>query len=279
MKISVIVPVFNEEKYIEKCVESLLVQEYPDFEIIIVDDGSTDNTLQILNGFASRQQIILLRQDHLGPAHARNLGNSCAGGEILVFVDADMTFEKKFIEELTAPLNSGKSKGSFSKEEYVANWNNNFARFWQYNRGIYSDRMIDKEYDKEAPVFRAILKSEFEKVHGFDDIGYTDDWSLSRKLGYKSVACLGAKYFHNNPENYTEVWHQAEWIGKNEFISGNILRKLKSSLKFNPICSIINGIRVAIKVKDFDFLSFKIIYDLAIILSIGDTLISNRKIK
>src|SRR4030066_376370 len=123
MKISVIVPTYNEEKHIEECIVSLFQQDYQDMEIIAVDDGSTDRTREILQKFAEKKQIIFLKQNHLGPGHARNLGVSCSGGEILVFVDADMIFSKgEFLHELVKPIIDGKSKGTFSKEEYVANW-------------------------------------------------------------------------------------------------------------------------------------------------------------
>lgn len=281
MKISVIIPAYNEEKHVKQCIDSLFAQNYPNFELIVVDDGSTDQTPQILNDFSSQQKIILLKQNHLGPARARNLGATCAGGDILVFVDADMSFPAsgEFLEELVAPIISGESKGTFSKEEYVANWENRISRFWQYNRGIFSNKMIRKEYEKTAPVFRAIKKTEFDKVHGFDNIGYTDDWSLSRKLGYQSTPCKGAKYYHYNPGTYSEVWKQARWIGKNEFISGNFIRKIKSFLKFNLISSIIKGMRIAIKVKDAGYIKFQIIYDVAVVMSICESIISKNKNK
>lgn len=279
MKISVVIPTYNEEKHIKDCIESLLRQSYPNFEIIVVDDGSIDKTVQILNDFASRQKIILLKQNHLGPAHARNLGVDFSGGEILVFVDADMIFEEDFLKDLVNPIVNHKSKGTFSQDEYVANWDSKIAKFWQYNRGIYTDKMIEKEYRNSAPVFRAILKKEFTKMNGFDDIGYTDDWSLSEKLGYKSTLCTGAKYYHFNPDTYVEVWKQARWIGKNEFISGNLFRKIKSFLKFNAISSIIKGVGISIKIKDLRYIVFQVVYDAGIMLSVVESIFNNTKIK
>lgn len=280
MKISVVIPTYNEEKHIKDCIESLLQQNYPNFEIIVVDDGSTDRTREILSDFASRNEIIFLKQNHLGPGHARNLGVSCAGGYILVFVDSDMVFpDSEFLRELVSPVISGKAKGTFSKEEYVANWDSKIAKFWQYNRGIYTDKMIGKEYGNSAPVFRAILKKEFTKMNGFDDIGYTDDWSLSEKLGYKSTLCTGAKYYHFNPDTYVEVWKQARWIGKNEFISGNLFRKIKSFLKFNAISSIIKGVGISIKIKDLRYIVFQVVYDAGIMLSVVESIFNNTKIK
>lgn len=280
MKISVIIPAYNEEKHIKKCIESLLQQKYPDFEIIVVDDGSIDGMTQILNDFASQQKIILTKQNHLGPGHARNLGVSLSSGEILVFVDADMVFNEDFLQDLVAPIILGMAKGTFSREEYVANWSSKIAKFWQYNRGIFDDKMIGKEYQEKAPVFRAILKSEFLKVGGYDsDIGYTDDWTLSRKLGYESTLAEGAKYYHNNPDSLREVFVQAHWIGRNEFISGSLTSRLKSALKYNIFSSIIRGIITSIRIKNLEYLFFQIVYDFAIFSSVLSSFSSKNKIK
>lgn len=282
MKISIVIPAYNEEKHIEKCVVGLLNQDYPDKEIIVIDDGSTDKTQEILQKFSQKQQIIFLKQNHLGPGCARNLGAAFAGGEILVFVDADMSFSASggFMTEIVKPIVAGRTRGTFSKKEYVANWDKEIAKFWQYNRGIYSSRMIPETYPPHAPIFRAILKSEFQKVYGFDtEIGYTDDWSLSRKLGYESEVAAGAKYYHFNPETWDEVWIQAMWIGKNEFISGNLLRMIKSFLRYNLIASVVKGLIISMRVKKYRYLFFQIVYDFAVFTAMLQTVFKKSRIK
>ena len=123
--ISVIMPAFNEEKSIGECLKSLKNQSYKPIEIIVVDDGSHDNTLKIISNLKSQtSNLKLLRQNHLGPGPARNLGASNSKGEILVFVDADMTFDKKFIKDLVKPIVEGKTIGTFSKNEMVKNKDN-----------------------------------------------------------------------------------------------------------------------------------------------------------
>jgi glycosyltransferase involved in cell wall biosynthesis len=85
--ISVIVPVYNGDKYIVAAIESIFRQEYPNIEIIVVDDGSTDNTRSVLAQFGAKIQVI--HQENRGQSHARNVGLSKAKGLIIGLLDAD----------------------------------------------------------------------------------------------------------------------------------------------------------------------------------------------
>ena len=86
-KVSVIIPVFNASKYICQAVDSVLTQTYKDFEIIVVDDGSTDHTAEALKKYGDR--IKYLHQDNAGPTVARNNGINKTSGEYIAFLDAD----------------------------------------------------------------------------------------------------------------------------------------------------------------------------------------------
>ena len=88
MKISVILPVYNSEKYIKKSVESVLNQTFTDFELIIVNDGSTDDTINILNSF-SDSRIKIINQTNQGPGAARNNALDIAKGDYIMFLDSD----------------------------------------------------------------------------------------------------------------------------------------------------------------------------------------------
>ena len=275
--ISAIIPAYNEEDTIKSCLETLERQSYSSIEIIVVDDGSSDSTRKIIEDFSS---IKLLTQNHKGPGPARNLGASVAKGEILIFVDADMTFDKNFIRDLIKPISDGQTIGTFSKNEMVKNKDSIWSACWNINKNLPKDRMIAKNYPNEAPVFRAILKSEFEKVGGFDESGqYTDDWSLSKKLGKKSTAAVGAIYYHSNPQSLGEVWQQARWIGKNEFIAGNLLRRFKSLILYSLPVSFVIGLFKSIINFNFYFLFFKLIYNLAIFVSVGKSFGGEKKFK
>ncbi len=85
--VSVIVPAFNASAFVRQTLDSVLAQTYRDFEVIVVDDGSTDETPQILDGY--RDQVCVLRQSNAGQAAARNRGISRARGELLAFLDSD----------------------------------------------------------------------------------------------------------------------------------------------------------------------------------------------
>lgn len=228
LNISVVIPIYNEEGVIGRCLESLERQTVGVQEVMIVDDGSTDNTVRVVQIATSpstiaqgpRNDIKIFRQSHKGPGAARNLGASEATGDILVFVDADMRFSPTFLEVLTKPIRDGKSKGTFSKEEYISNWTIVWARMWNYRNNLFEPRRIPADYPNRAPVFRAIIKSEFERVGGFDENrGYDDDWSLSERLGYQATATT-AQYYHDNPATLREVFSQARWAAKRKYKLG-----------------------------------------------------------
>ncbi len=90
-KISVIIPTFNHGHYIKKAINSIFNQTYKNFEIIIVDDGSTDNTLDIISIYGDSVRYIY--QENRGLAGARNTGIQASKGEYLAFLDADDYFE------------------------------------------------------------------------------------------------------------------------------------------------------------------------------------------
>src|SRR5436309_14441323 len=89
-RISVVVPIYNVEEYLEPCLESLAAQTVEDLEVVMVDDGSTDGSRAIAEGFAGRDgRFRLITQPNGGLSAARNTGIDAAGGEFLAFVDSD----------------------------------------------------------------------------------------------------------------------------------------------------------------------------------------------
>jgi glycosyltransferase involved in cell wall biosynthesis len=277
--ISVIIPTYNEKKYLESAIESLGDQSYEDFEIIVIDDGSTDGTLKILKNLKKTlPNFKFARQNHKGPGAARNYGAGLAKGNIFVFVDADMTFDPDFLKNLTLPIRKGRAKGTWSKEEYVQNWDNIWARCWNIEEGWQERRRHPKGYPDVQPVFRAILASEFKKVGGFTPGGYNDDWSLYEKLGYMAENTAGAVFYHKNPSSLSEIFGHAKWVGKRSYKMGKlgmILSLFRSSLP----ASLITGTVKALKNKTPAFIVFKVIYDFGIFSGILHLIFSGKMSK
>lgn len=99
VKVSIIIPVYNAEKYLKQCLESLVRQTEQNMEIICVDDGSTDHSFDILKDYSTKYEYIsVLSQSNMGAAAARNKGIQQAKGEYLLFLDADDFFEPDLVE-------------------------------------------------------------------------------------------------------------------------------------------------------------------------------------
>jgi glycosyltransferase involved in cell wall biosynthesis len=107
--VSVIVPVFNGASFVARAIESALGQTLPAFEVIVVDDGSTDSTPEVLNSFGD--QIEVVRQENRGVASARNTGRARATGELLAFLDADDEWEPEKLKYQFAALESQPQAG------------------------------------------------------------------------------------------------------------------------------------------------------------------------
>lgn len=100
--ISIIVPIFNSERYLERSIESLLRQDYQNTEIILVNDGSTDNSLSICERYATDypQKVRIIKQENQGASIARKNGIANANGEYLVFADSDDYVSTEYVSAL-----------------------------------------------------------------------------------------------------------------------------------------------------------------------------------
>ena len=121
-KVSVIVPVYNVEKYLQKCLDSLVNQTFNDIEIICVNDGSTDNSLEILNLYAQKdERVIVINKENGGLFSARHEGMKYIKGEYTIFVDSDDWVSEHLIEDCLETANSSNSDiviyGAYSVRE------------------------------------------------------------------------------------------------------------------------------------------------------------------
>ena len=213
--VSVVVAVYDERRHIEECVRTLLAQRHRPLEVIVVDDGSRDGTADVVARFP---EVRLIRREHRGAGSARNLGAAASSGDILVFVDGDMTFPPEFLERLVAPMVEEGATGTFTKEILVANGDRRWARAHQVGRGLPVDRHFADGFPDRWENYRAVWRRDFERVGGFDEIGHGEDVTLGRKLGVLAHAAPGAVCGHYEPDTLLDIYRSARWYGRGERI-------------------------------------------------------------
>lgn len=142
--ISVIVPIYNSEKYIAVCLDSILAQTYRDLEIILVDDGSTDDSMLICNSYALKDnRIRMIRQENGGSTKARKTGLEAARGEYISFVDSDDWLEDCFYERLYELLLENKADMVVSGC-WVESGDERKVLTNRFEEGLYKDRDLQE---------------------------------------------------------------------------------------------------------------------------------------
>ncbi|MBU4348473.1 glycosyltransferase family 2 protein [Patescibacteria group bacterium] len=157
--VSVVIPTYNNEKLIKKCVNSILNQTYTDFELIIIDDGSTDNSIKVLKGFKDKRLKILVNKTNKGSAHSRNKGISVATGKYIFFIDGDCIASKNWIEQGIKTFNENGCVGVEGAVYYVSK---------QYKPTAYDDIGQNLEGQQYMTGNIAYTKKILEKVGGFN---------------------------------------------------------------------------------------------------------------
>lgn len=147
--VSVIIPVYNVEKYLKECLDSIINQTYKDIEILIVNDGSTDGSLNICNKYAEKdKRIQIISQNNEGLSAARNAAIKIAKGEYLTFVDSDDFISLDMIEYLYLMLNESNADMAVCQHEYVDEKSNklSFKKIRSNDRVIIGNRNCMKEF-------------------------------------------------------------------------------------------------------------------------------------
>ncbi|MEM1577971.1 MAG: glycosyltransferase [Candidatus Pacearchaeota archaeon] len=217
--LSVIIPAHNEERYIGKCLSSLLNQKYKDYEIIVVNDGSTDKTEQIVKEFqkkSKRIKLLSFKQGH-SAAFARNRGAEKAKGEILVFIDADQFVKKDFLSKIAKNFQREDIDGLICK---VLGASKTFigkcyaARKWLF--------WLTRQNKKQILTKGNISISAIKKTNFFE-IGKYDESLFYREDRYFAEECI-KKYkilldpliiiYHYDPADWKELIRHAKWVAK-----------------------------------------------------------------
>ncbi len=260
MFVSVIIPAFNEEKFIEQCLLSVKNQTFKQLEIIVVDDGSKDRTVEISKKYAD----FVINQNHLGCGRARNAGAKAASGEILVFIDADMRLHEECIEKLIAPITEGLHKGTCVVNEMVENPENKWSKLWSIAHNLPYDRRIPEGIEY-MDTFRAVLKKEFLESGGYYEDRAAGEDKIGERTGFLAYAVKGAVIYHNNPDTFTRCMKDAEKFGRGCGMSVKGNEILKFIFKYSILRSVPAGIYKAAAHKKPGFIFFKIALDFMIL--------------
>ncbi len=146
LKFSIILPIYNVEKYLPKCVESILSQTFTDYEIILVDDGSTDNSPAICDKFAKEHSNIkVIHKENGGQSEARNLGADTANGEYIIFIDSDdFIIKNDFLEKINKKTQNNADLIFYKYQKYFDD-----TRTFENCRFDYKDAMEKSTYSQK----------------------------------------------------------------------------------------------------------------------------------
>lgn len=193
--VSIIVPVYNTESYLEKCLDSILAQTYKNIEIIIIDDGSTDNSYKILQEFQNKdKRIVLLQQKNSGQGVARNKGIEVSKGKYIFFVDSDDRVTENMVEEMALEIEKTNSdfssfliafEDSKSQKIYKEKFDNRILK----NEEIYQNVLEIK--DIFTVPWNKIYKRKFlvDNEIYFPKIKKNEDMLFVHKLAFFSNKC------------------------------------------------------------------------------------------
>lgn len=195
--ISIILPVYNAEKYIERALKSLINQSYKNIEILCIDDGSKDNSYNIIKEFKD-ERIKLFKQENSGPAKARNVGLSNSKGEYIMFCDADDWYEPDMCELMLETIINQNVDFVICGCNVVNTYNTSVRHKWELkyyevkfrgycNVGIYEFLMLNSMLWNKIFKKKIIDKYDIKFIDGYEH----DDYNFF----YKYLSC--SNYFYS----------------------------------------------------------------------------------
>ena len=226
--VSVIVPVYKVESYLKDCIESIINQKYSNLEIILVDDGSPDNSGRICDAYALKdKRIKVIHKTNGGLSSARNAGIDIAEGEYLGFVDSDDTIEPFMYEKLINAIEKGKTKLAVCAVNYVFE---NGKRLTKSNLGsdtIFSfyDAMIEMNSHR---IFDMGAWSKLYHKDLFSDLRFpvgklSEDYYImykifdrAQEISYVSTPCYNYLQRQNSITRNTNINHDHEYAAKTQ---------------------------------------------------------------
>lgn len=212
--VSIVVPAYNERVGIEAAVRSLAAADYPDFEIIVVDDGSTDGTAELVDSFGIAS-VRVIRQNNAGKATALNTGIAAARYDILVLVDGDTVFETDTMRNLVQPLH-GPQVGAVSGNTKVGNRHGLLGR-WQHLEYVVGFNLDRRMYDLFGCIttvpgaIGAFRRDVLTRVGGVSTDTLAEDSDLTmaiNRAGFHVVYEERARAWTEAPASLADLWRQ-----------------------------------------------------------------------
>ena len=226
VKISVIIPVYNVEKYLKRCLDSVINQTYKNLEIILVDDGSTDNSGKICDEYAQKDKcIVVIHKENGGLSDARNKGLGICTGDYISFIDSDDWIEKDFFEYV---VNNIKDNDLLIFDYYITN--GKFSKWIKYNNTEFELKKENCLLKLTKAEIQSYAWNKIYKINLFDDIRFPkgrnyEDQAIMHLIVDKSEKIRYCnKAFYNYYQNPKGITHTVNYKNYRDFLYVNILR-------------------------------------------------------
>lgn len=200
VKISIIVPVYNVEKYLPKCIDSILNQTFSNFELILIDDGSTDSSGEICDKYALiDDRIIVIHKENGGQCSARNIGLDISSGKYIGFVDSDDFIRNDMYEELYSKIE--RNHGDIIKSNFATVIDGKIERTKStgnitiYNSQMAFDNLINKPYSYSKH-FKPVMWDGLYKQDLFDEIRFPEGYTYEELFVLPKIYLKADKLIH-----------------------------------------------------------------------------------
>ena len=231
---SIIVPIYNVEKYLSLCLDSILSQSLSNFEVLLIDDGSSDSSLSICDMYAKRDsRIKVFHKKNEGVSIARNIGLDNACGEWIVFVDADDLLEKRALESLLACAERGHSEVALASTDVLA-FDGSRQKYKSFEDCGKKDFLPIKHYALWGYIFKRSL-IEKNKARFVPGLAYSEDrvflYSMSRCCETMSMTSDVVYVYRKNSNS---VCASGNGVRKFEqhILAANCLQKMKNEKNY-----------------------------------------------
>lgn len=241
MELSVIVPVYNASSYIKRCIDSILRQTFQEFELIVVNDGSTDNSLDILRSILpQKENIKLYSQSNQGVSATRNYGISLSKGKYVTFIDSDDYIEPSFIETLLATISEEKYDLVMSGTSYRQDGLE--IKTVTFSNDVWTTEELADKYnyiDSTTSIHGKLYKKEIIDKYNlkFDtSMSFAEDRDFNIEFikhihSAKNISYAGYIYCTDIPDSLSKKSYQYKF--KNDCIYWDKVSSLNHSNEFN----------------------------------------------